>query len=344
MNPKSAPPRVAIVLVNWNGWRDALECLSSVLASDSAELADVYLVDNASTDGSVERIVQWCAKPVPLVGIADFEGIRHVGSNPVACRVWDANGQPAPEDPALHLTLVRSGGNLGFAGGNNAGITAAGLNRYSHFWLLNTDTVMRRDALTQLLERAGADARIGMVGSTLLYYNDPAHVQALGGGRLDPRRLVASHIGVGLSLDAVPNDATAIHAVEAEMRYVVGASMLVTAEFIRTVGPMCEDYFLYFEEIDWALRAGSRFKLAYAPDSVVFHKVGASSAKVQSADAERLLCRNRVRFVGRFFPERKWPALGYMGYELLRHVARGRFGSAKILLGALLDAPKLLHE
>jgi GT2 family glycosyltransferase len=343
MSAPLAPSRVAIILVNWNGWRDALECLSSVLASDAADLADVYVVDNDSSDGSVERIVAWCAAPAPAGAYPAFEGVRHVGGNPVACRTWSANGQPVPADAAARLTIVRSGGNLGFAGGNNAGIAAAGLHRYSHFWLLNSDTVIRHDALTHLLARATAGPGLGMVGSTLLHYAAPDRVQALGGGALDPRTLVTSHIGAEQGRDAIPAAPAAVRAVEARMRYVVGASMLVSAEFIRATGPMCEDYFLYFEEIDWALRGGSAFALGYAPHSIVHHKGGASTAKLQSRFAERLFYRNRVRFVGRFFPDRKWRALAHMALEGLRHLVRGRFMSAKLLFGALLGARALLR-
>ncbi len=344
MSPPQKPARVAIILVNWNGWRDAVECLSSLYASDAGHIADVYLVDNDSADGSVERIAAWCARPAPMAAHAAFDGVRHVGPEPIACRVWRAgNGGPVPEGTGVGLTIVQSGGNLGFAGGNNAGIVAAGLHRYSHFWLLNTDTVIRHDALTHLLERAAADKSVGMVGSTLLYYRDPGRVQALGGGQLAPRTLVTSHIGGEWPVARVPAEAAAIRAVEARMRYVVGASMLVSAEFIKATGPMCEDYFLYFEEIDWALRGGPTYTLGYAPRSVVYHKVGASSADVASAFSERLFSRNRVRFIGRFFPERKWPALANMALDGVRHLLRGRWVHARLLFGALLRARELLR-
>ena len=195
MSNSTGAYRVAIILVNWNGWRDCAECVSSVLASSAAQVSDIWLVDNDSADGSVENLVAWCAHPAPVADYRRLDGVQHVGNEPIACRVWSANGNAAPADPACQVTIVRSGGNLGFAGGNNVGITAAGLERYDYFWLLNTDTVIRCEALQYLVRRVLTEPRIGMVGSTLLYYSDPLRVQAMGGGQMDPKTLVTSHVG-----------------------------------------------------------------------------------------------------------------------------------------------------
>ena len=80
--------RIAIVLVNWNGWRDTVECLSSVLASDAADRADIYVVDNDSSDASVERILHWCERPVLATACSALEGVRHAAAVAIPCRVW----------------------------------------------------------------------------------------------------------------------------------------------------------------------------------------------------------------------------------------------------------------
>lgn len=344
MNALPTTPRVAIVLVNWNGWRDTVECLSSILASDASAVADIWVVDNDSGDGSVEHIAAWCVDPqAPESGRA-LEGVRHVHGTPVPFREWQANGSSAPDDPDVRVTIVRSGGNLGFAGGNNAGLVAAGIDRYTHFWLLNTDTVIRHDALQRLLLRAAADPSVGIVGSTLVYYSEPQHVQAFGGGVMDRRSLRVLHIGEMRSIDDIPSSDSAILAVEAQMAYVVGASMLVSSEFIRAVGPMCEDYFLYFEELDWAFRGRPRFKLAYAPQSLVFHKVGASSSKPMGEFSLNLLYRNRIRFASRFMPWRMPGVMGSLAYELFRHILKRRWLPARLVVRTLLDTGVLIRS
>ena len=91
------------------------------------------------------------------------------------------------------------------------------------------------------------------------------------------------------------------------MNYVVGASMLVSKEFLEDVGLMCEDYFLYFEETDWAMRARGRYSLVYAIGSIVYHKVGASIGTRSNPARKSVLCdfhsvRNRLFFTYRFYP------------------------------------------
>lgn len=339
----AAATRVAIVLVNWKGWRDSIECISSIVGSGALAQADVWLVDNASGDGSIAQIEAWCGRPEPGAGWRAFDGVRHAPAGvPIACQVWHANGEPAPRFPGVQVNLVHSGGNLGFAGGNNVGITAAGLDRYSHVWLLNTDTVMATDALAQLLARAEAEPRCGIVGSTLLHYGEPDVVQALGGGWFDRERMRMSHVGEGRRATEVPREPEALRAVEAQTAYVVGASMLVKSAFIRDVGPMCEDYFLYFEELDWAFRGQPRWTLGYAPGSRVFHKVGASSSQTVSEFSLNLLYRNQVRFASRFLPERLPALKRSLSFELLRHLLKGRWMPAKLVARTLADARTLV--
>jgi len=136
-------------------------------------------------------------------------------------------------------------------------------------------------------------------------------------------------------------DAEATRAIESQTAYVVGASMLVKSAFIRDVGPMCEDYFLYFEELDWAFRGRPRWALGYAPRSRVFHKVGASSSQTVSEFSLNLLYRNQVRFASRFLPDRLPALKRVLLLELLRHVLKGRWMPARLVARTLADARAL---
>lgn len=337
-----AVPRVAVVLVNWNGWTDCVECLDALWAIDYPAF-DVFLVDNDSHDGSVERIVEWCSAPHSE---PDWKSLEHVrrhssrGGEAIGYQVHD--GPPiAPvgsNDGPPRLHLVRSGGNMGFAGGNNIGMRAAGVDDYAYYWLLNTDTVVDHRALSRLVERAESDPRVGTVGSTLRYYRNPELVQAMGGAKMDPATASFSCIGIGQPASAVPIEPGTV---EREMVYVVGASMLVSSAFVREVGYMQEDYFLYFEEPDWAWRGRQRFKLGYAPASLVYHKVGASSAEVASLSSLNLLYRNRIRFVARFMPQSMGRAKRDIRRHLLGLVRRGRFREALVVARVLLDSHRL---
>ena len=104
---------------------------------------------------------------------------------------------------------------------------------------------------------------MGIVGSTLRYYGKPNLVQAFGGARFDLETLRPVHLGDGCTVDEIPAEDGSEHlALELAMSYVIGASMLVSADFLRSVGPMSEDYFLYFEELDWAYRSAGSFRRA----------------------------------------------------------------------------------
>ncbi len=323
---------VAVVLVNWNGWRDTIECVSSVLGQSHSDL-HVFVVDNDSSDGSVEHIRAWSENPGVGAEWRKHDGVVQVTSARIALRVVDRPEEALPAPPhGCRLTLIRSGGNLGFAGGCNVGIRAAGLEAFEFFWFLNTDAVAHRDALRALVRRARSDPRIGIVGSTLRYYERPEVVQALAGAAMDLSSLSSRHIGAGLVLAGPAIDPAAV---ERDLSYVMGASMLVSRRFIQDVGLMQEDYFLFYEEIDWAVRGRDRYALAYAADSHVFHKAGASSSKAL-AFATGLYYRNRVRFAARFFPARLGAIRRALAIELLRHLLRARWTHARAVASTLV--------
>ncbi len=338
--PSAASARTAIVLVNWNGWRECIECLDSLFAQDHLN-CHIVIVDNDSADGSIEQIARWCESPRAKSTWRSLPGVaritQHPSPRPILHRIFDRpDGVVPPPPPSCPLTLIRSGRNLGFAGGCNLGVRAAGPANFDYFWFLNADTVVDRAALTELLARAARDAATGIVGSTLIFYDRPEVVQALGGAQLDPADGSSRHIGYLTAADRAPEDGALV---EREMAYVVGASMLVSAEFIRRVGPMQEDYFLYYEEIDWAMRGRGEFTLGYAPRSRVYHKSGANSSKVIPLGTARYYYRNRLRFVRRFLPERLGAAKRSLFVEMLRHLARGRWGLARVVGSVFLSGP-----
>jgi GT2 family glycosyltransferase len=334
--------RVAAILVNWNSWRDTVECLDSLLGQRYPAL-HVFIVDNDSADGSTAAIDAWCRTPQRMAGAPTHEGVdRHSRSRPgvpVGLRVARRDAGTLPEaGPGCAVTLVEAGANLGFAGGCNVGIAAAGPRDFDYYWLLNTDTVVHRDALAMLVCRARSDPGIGMVGSTILWYDRPRIVQCMGGARMDARTVDARHLGENTPIEELAQRAARV---ESELSYVMGASMLVSRDFVRDVGPMQEDYFLYFEEMDWAVRARGRFTLGYAPESHVFHKSGASSSDVVREFSTNLYYRNKLRFARRFFPERLAATRRVMVGELVKAALRGRWTMARIvasnLWGTALD-------
>jgi GT2 family glycosyltransferase len=331
-------PRVWIILVNWNGWRDTIECLESVLRLDYDNYG-VIVCDNASTDGSLDAIAAWAdgARPAaPVRGPLAALSAPPVPKPVPYCQL--AAGQAAPADlPQRPLLLVQTGANLGFAGGNNVGIRLALADPgCAYVWLLNNDTVAAPDSLAQLVAVAGADARIGITGSVNCFYGEPQRIQAVGGGYFARRTVRTGLHGHGLPLSALTP--ALVRQAETGLDWVSGASMLVSRPFIEAVGVMEEQYFLYFEEIDWALRGETAFRHALAPLARIYHKAGSATGEQgDSPFAIYTQYRSRFKLYRKLLPR----LVPVCHLRTLRDCAvallRGRHVAARAILRASRD-------
>ncbi|MCS7012509.1 MAG: glycosyltransferase family 2 protein [Chloroherpetonaceae bacterium] len=302
-------PSVIILLLNWNGWCDTIECLESVFRLNYPNYR-VIVCDNGSTDDSPAYIKAWAEGRYHFT-VPPESPLSALPCTPIAKpiayleRTLAQTGPCSKQDePDAKLTLIQVGKNLGFAGGNNVGLSyALSYCQFDYIWLLNSDTVVLPDTLTRLIEAASKDCKIGLCGSTVLYYHNPSRIQTLGGGRYHKWFGLTSHIAEEECLTDIPAEMRCRLA--ASMDYVMGASMLVSRNFLETVGLMSEEYFLYFEELDWAMRAKGRFRLGYAVESIVYHKSGRSvgnTPKEWSPTSVFHTTRSRIKFVRKFYP------------------------------------------
>jgi GT2 family glycosyltransferase len=330
---------IVIVIVNWSGARDTIACLESLLRLDRSDFS-VVVCDNGSTDGSIELMVDWAEGRLE----ADRSSLawshlprerrRTTFGYAVLTRDDLANRTFAP---LPFLTIVDIGRNLGFAAANNIGIrfalTDPGM-RY--FWLLNNDTVVSPQALSAMIHYCESDPSIGLCGATLLYLDRPNIVQTLGGiyNRKTGR-------GRGIALETNVADLPARELVEAEMDYVVGASMLVSRPFLENVGLMAEDYFLYYEEMDWAARNHGRFRQAYARDAIIFHREGATigtKALGRSSDtALYYLVRNALLYTARNDVAMLPFVFARICLDTYRSIRHGDITGVRILVAATID-------
>jgi GT2 family glycosyltransferase len=270
-------PTVYIVLVNYKGWKDTIECLESLFKMPYPNFK-VVVVDNDSQDGSLATIAQWADGTLMLPFDEEFYTQAPVASypikKPIPYQLLEA-GKPDQAIPNPRLYLVQSAENLGFAGGNNVGIRLAMLQQADYVWLLNNDTVVEPSALNHLVGHYESakqpDSRLGILGAKLLYYHNPKLVQAVL-GRYKPLLATTEHIG-----HLQPADTSFEDLQPGQNDYIVGASMFVSAAFIREVGLMAEEYFLYFEELDWVKRGlAKNYTIALCAEALVYHKEGAS--------------------------------------------------------------------
>jgi GT2 family glycosyltransferase len=324
-----ALPRVYIVTLNWNGAEDTIGCVESLRQLESENFR-IVICDNDSSAESVSQLIAWGATLAkPLV-------TYHAGPQPD----WP-QGEEHAHAPD-QITLIHTGGNLGYAGGMNVGIRFALDQGDADFvWILNNDTAVAPDALRRALERIGTDDQIGICGSTLVYFGNRDKVQALGGASYDPWRARSRALGAFSRLADAPKQPEHI---ELQMAYVVGAAMLVSRTFIDRVGLMDESYFLFSEEHDWAHR-GVRmgFRLAWAPESLVYHKHGATIGTSPSGGSELslfYLYRNKALFTAKHYPWLLPVALPALVWACIKLLLRGQWHKAWAAFSGLLAMPR----
>lgn len=219
-------PYVAIIIVNWNGKADTLECLAS-LRQDCYPNKQIIVVDNGSADDSV-----------PAIRAAHPE-----------------------------VTILETGANLGFTGGNNAGIEYALQQGADYLYLLNNDTTVEPDALQALVEAAEADASYGLLTPVIRYYDQPEEAW-FAGSRMDLARGLAVHDN-----SRIPEKRES----PIQIPWASGCAMLLRAALIRQIGGLDERYFLNWEDVDLSLRVralGSNIGLV--PAARIYHKVSRS--------------------------------------------------------------------
>ena len=252
---------VAVIMVGFRNAAD-IELAVGCLRRIDYRHFSVHICENGGRDAFVA-----VARVLGAASIA-------AGANDVAVTLDSVNGS---FDATVHLAPD----NLGYAGGVN--YCLARLAHWSAIWILNPDTQADPGALQALVDRLVAGG-YGVVGSRLV--NPMTNQVQLYGGRWRPWMARGLNIGMGADPAIVPDSA----AVEREMDYVNGASMLVSRSFIDSVGLMNEDYFLYCEEIDWCLARGEH-RIGYAHDSLVHHAHGST---IGSSKNKRLRSRLSV--------------------------------------------------
>jgi hypothetical protein len=337
---------VYVVLLNWNGWQDTVACLESLFASQDVNFR-VIVCDNASSDGSLEKIAAWAdghhaVKPPDNPRLARLLGkvslpLRYVRMD----RATAESGALYDDAP---LVLVDNGANLGFAAGNNVGLRfALKQSEMDYVWILNNDTLVETDCLRNMLRRLRAAPVQSVCGSMIHFFDNPEIIQAMGGNRFNHRTGCAAMSEGRFTHELARID---IGAIETEIDYISGCSMLLPREFLNSVGLMSEDYFLYYEEIDWFTRANSHYKICVAKDARIYHREGAaigSKSWRQSAStlSDFYMFRSRLTFMRKHY--RRFLSLCYADswMEVGKRVLRGHYDNAWTVGSVLLGKKSL---
>ncbi|MBU1355262.1 MAG: glycosyltransferase family 2 protein [Candidatus Edwardsbacteria bacterium] len=268
-------PLVYIVVLNYNGYQDTLECLESLEKLSYGNFR-VVVADNCSTDAS-ESLIR-----------AGYPG----------------------------HSFIQTGKNLGYAGGNNAGIRLALEHQADYVCLLNNDTTITPEFLEPLVNWMEQDKITGIVGPKVCDYYDKNIIQATG-SRANLFFGKFYQLNGGKNKDEIKG--------VFEVDYVAGSCLLVRSELISKIGFIPEEYFLFFEETEWCLkfkRAG--YKVMCLCESVIYHKGSKSTEKVDGIQ-EYYMCRNSIIFEKRNANKVQWTIFYlYKLYRMALSLAKGR--------------------
>jgi GT2 family glycosyltransferase len=331
---------VYVVLLNWNGWQDTVSCLQTLLHSKGVRLR-LVVCDNASSDGSIDRIAAWAegAQPVEMPQHPRLARLLERPDLPLPyLRIDRTMAEQEEHHGAAPLVLIDNGANLGFAAGNNVGLRFA-LRQpdMDYVWVLNNDTLVEPDCLANMVQRLQREPGPAVCGSMIHFFDQPEIIQAIGGNRFNRRTGEAS-----CSEGRFTHEDTAldIGSIERHLAYLSGCSLLLPRDFLESVGLMSEDYFLYYEEIDWFTRSAGRYQIRIASDARIYHREGRSIGSknlYQSAStlSDFHMFRSRLIYMRKYHG--RFAALCYADswVAVLKRLLRGQYRNA-ITVGSVL--------
>ncbi len=274
--------KIYIIIVNFNNWLDTIECLESVLRNDYPDY-QIIVVDNNSQNNSMEYIKAW-AEGKLNIWIEPDNSLKYLTFPPVAKPIpyiyytrQDVEKGVISElekkndiiniqniTTKYPIVFIQTGYNGGFAFSNNLGIKYALEKRdFSYVLLLNNDTVVKKDFLSELV-KASINKNVGITGCKIYLYHDPQKIW-FNGGKF--KKLTGRVIHTTKIID---------HDIS-YCNFITGACMLIKSIIIEKVGLLEECFFMYMEDMDYCFRVKNNgYQLNVAHNAVIFHKEGAS--------------------------------------------------------------------
>lgn len=315
-------PAVAIIILNWNGWEDTIECLES-LCQITYPAYHIIIVDNGSEDESIEKIRQYCAGEIEIHSkFVTFSHNRKPIMTIIHKREDVERGKSTGEKyfpSGNEITVILNERNYGYAEGNNVGIRyALKILEPKYILLLNNDTVADPKFLSELVDFTERDETIGVVGPEIFYYDWKGSSNAIWfmGGKIDWKKYPGYY-----HLVNIPQHSTE----PIECDWITGAALLMRVgnaplPYLNT------HFFMGCEDVDLCIRFRERgYKIAAVPTSQVWHKVSASRKK-RHKDLVRGWLQDTItnlRFL-KMYNNRFYHFLPLYVLQLIIHAHRGR--------------------
>jgi hypothetical protein len=249
-------PLVSIIILNWNSSEDTIRCLES-LKNISYLNYEVFVLDNGSSDDSLSKIHKW----------ANRKGRKILTKSAAEFNLLKVN-----EFKGYDFTFILNEINTGFTGGNNLVVKKLlSISRSSYILLLNSDTIVTKSFLTNLVRVCQKDKKIGSAQSVLIRF-DKKTIDSLG-IEMSGCRVFDSRGGWSVSTLQDLEDCREIFGS-------CGATALYRADLIKRIGLFDEGLFATFEDFDlaWRIRLEG-YKSVLVKNSVVYHRGGVSRVR-----------------------------------------------------------------
>lgn len=248
-------PLVSIMILGWNNYEDVINCLKS-LAKISYRNYNIVLVDNGSREENFKKFVSWLNKSKSEYVILDNE-ISKIKK---------------PVSREGKIFIVKNERNLGFTGGSNAGLRfMRKICDSEYLLLLNGDTKVTNDFLTNLVRACEQDEMIGSAQSVLVRF-DKKTIDSLG-IEMTGYRIFDSGGGKNKLILSDVRDCDEIFGS-------CGASAIYRTDLIKKIGLFDESLFATFEDFDlaWRIRLAG-YKNVMVKNSIVYHRGGVSRVR-----------------------------------------------------------------
>jgi GT2 family glycosyltransferase len=297
---KFTRPSVFIIILNWNGWKDTIECLESVINIEFSNFR-IVLIDNCSDNDSINKINLWASHKISTCS-KHFKSNRNNNNIKIfeySSIQAEAGGTEQLEieieklESKERLVIIRNSENLGFAKGNNIGLKYALQRNADYAFLLNNDTNIDSSCLLHLIKFMNIKNNYIAVTGQIRYYDNNLIWNC--GGYIS-WYYIRRYLYGDQKITVVPKSGSA------DVTYLTGCSMLLHLENLRVTGLLCEKYFFGEEDFEFSLRAKKyKFKMACIFESIIYHKIGQS---INNHQGSKSINRIFIHYLNRFIDVR----------------------------------------
>ncbi len=286
-------PLVSIILLNWNGYDDTLEALESLYQINYPNY-NVIVVDNHSTNDSIEKIKQYCDGNIKV----ETEFTKYQDNKPIEYihikedELTKSYNYTSTNDKKK-LLLIENYENYGFARGNNIAMDyTINYDNPDYVLLLNNDTIVDPDFLNKMVTVAENDDKIGIVGPKFYYYDyNNSHETIWCIGSVVDLEHYPGHHSI---MDEEKYDLTK-NVIECD--WVSGAGLLIKTEAIPKTY-LDTNFFFGCEDVDLAVTVKNKgYRIVTVMDSIIWHKVGMSRHKSSTYKREINHIKTNMQFI-----------------------------------------------